>query len=156
MKLTHTIKYKEIPRYESAKYQPIKKYGFQKKMVVIPKMIKIHVPRSFMIKVDPHGIQNRYKAMCERSLKKGEESDLSLEDYQRLVDSNCFYCDESILTKGISLDRKNNDGAYTKDNVVPCCHLCNQVKKDVFTFDEMVNFISPAIKLLMKSRSLGI
>ena len=39
----------------------------------------------------------------------------------------CHYCGCEIEVTGI--DRKDNDGGYTPDNVVPCCWDCNTKKK---------------------------
>lgn len=47
----------------------------------------------------------------------------------------------------LSVDRKNGLGDYTIDNIVLCCYLCNTIKNNVLSFDEMryigQNFLKP-------------
>ncbi|MGH7975009.1 MAG: hypothetical protein ACREBR_05760 [bacterium] len=57
---------------------------------------------------------------------------LVLEDFENwLGKTNCYYCTEFIPTVG--LDRYDNDQliGYTKENVVPCCRICNRMKMDL-------------------------
>jgi hypothetical protein len=73
---------------------------------------------------------------------------LTYDDILEFVKINkCHYCSGDIVWKehGIvgelhsyMLDRKNNSIGYTKENCVVCCSVCNRVKFDVFTYDEML------------------
>jgi hypothetical protein len=64
---------------------------------------------------------------------------LSLEDFHKITQKNCFYCGSKpkqekqtsirggkYLYNGI--DRINNKKGYTKSNSVPCCSVCNKAK----------------------------
>lgn len=64
---------------------------------------------------------------------------------------NCNYCDSeplSVATNGKrpetkahnkyiynGLDRKDNSTGYTLENVVPCCKMCNNSKKNLSQID---------------------
>lgn len=85
-----------------------------------------------------------------RSAKHGNRAcDISYEDFLTFTTTKtCHYCGTSIPWKphgtyknkggGYYLDRKNNSDGYSKDNCVVCCSLCNHVKGNLFTYDEMV------------------
>lgn len=45
----------------------------------------------------------------------------------------------------LGVDRVNNDGDYTKDNIELCCFPCNKAKGNVFSRDEMA-IIGAAIR----------
>jgi len=64
--------------------------------------------------------------------------------------SKCCYCgddiewyEHSIKNKKHSpqrynLDRKDNNKGYTVDNCVVCCKLCNKIKSNIFSYEEMI------------------
>lgn len=70
---------------------------------------------------------------------------LSLEEFERLIKENCFYCGQppkevtlsknkvvqniKIVRNGI--DRVDPSRHYSLDNCVPCCKYCNIVKSDL-------------------------
>ncbi len=69
---------------------------------------------------------------------KGHSFELSREQVGELIKEDCYYCGgkpsnslvyhEKIITyQGI--DRLDNSEGYTPDNVVPCCIICNKMKK---------------------------
>jgi len=63
---------------------------------------------------------------------------LSDEQFKRLIESNCFYCNSvpsntlrtrsggELIYNGI--DRKNSNLGYISENVLPCCYACNLMK----------------------------
>lgn len=65
---------------------------------------------------------------------RGFDFQLSLEDFERLWNKNCFYCNDIIPT--IGLDRVDSKVGYLPTNIVPCCRICNTMKmalpKDIF------------------------
>lgn len=74
----------------------------------------------------------------------------------------CHYCDSEIKwtkhqnkilgsPKGYFLDRKDNNSGYTRENVVTCCHRCNRVKLDEFTYEEFLK-IGKILKKIDKER----
>lgn len=65
--------------------------------------------------------------------------DLSFDDFVKLQQGfPCHYCDlPFVMRRGVGLDRIDNDKGYTKDNVVPCCLLCNRTRGDHLSYTEM-------------------
>ena len=70
--------------------------------------------------------------------EKNREFELTKKDVEKLIDLDCYYCGCSpsnthvchghkITYQGI--DRLNNAKGYVPDNVVPCCIVCNKMKK---------------------------
>ena len=78
---------------------------------------------------------------------KQKPFELTLEQYTKLIHSDCFYCgnkptsdniwnksgkrkcdDELIYINGV--DRINSSKDYTVDNCVSCCPICNKMKMD--------------------------
>jgi len=78
-----------------------------------------------------------------------------IEWYSR-QEKKCFYCDvpENLVKKfakgklrsRLTIDRINPKGNYESDNMVLACGICNLVKSDVFTKDEMLK-IGKIIKI---------
>ena len=50
----------------------------------------------------------------------------------------CHYRGGSLPDYGYALDRKDNTRGYTRENVVPCCEICNLVKGDRLSYLEML------------------
>ena len=81
----------------------------------------------------------RYTILKGRHNKYYTEPFLSFEDYLQLIEgTNCSYCKRKLLpSAGGGLDRLDNSRGYTKDNVVPCCGICNIARGDNFSVEEM-------------------
>lgn len=69
---------------------------------------------------------------------------------ENITSKPCIYCGN---TKDIGCDRIDNSKGHTIDNVIPCCKICNMTRGDRFSFDEMINFIGPSIKLTLENRN---
>jgi len=74
----------------------------------------------------------------KRAEKTGLPFGLSREEFGQLLQKDCLYCggspsnawrvhDEDFIYQGI--DRVDNERGYTVDNCVPCCMVCNKMKK---------------------------
>jgi len=74
-----------------------------------------------------------------RAKRKGQEYNLTEEQFIELTQKDCHYCGAKPNNKNIKkgcngdyiyngLDRVDNDKGYTMDNVVPCCRNCNRAK----------------------------
>lgn len=62
-----------------------------------------------------------------RAPKRGLEFTLTKEFFIKNVGVNCFYCDDII--EKVGFDRVNNDVGYIESNCVPCCFICNIMKR---------------------------
>ena len=88
---------------------------------------------------------------------KGLPFELTREEFRRITSSECCYCGSpprryrhdgsKLLTERGRLhgryvfngvDRKNNNKGYTKGNSVPCCTVCNVMKRTMSS-DEFIN-----------------
>lgn len=68
--------------------------------------------------------------------KQGTLCDLSEQWFIDNISAQpCTYC--GTTNRPIGADRIDNDKGHTKDNVVPCCKICNKVKNNIFTIEEM-------------------
>lgn len=55
----------------------------------------------------------------------------------KLFSKKCYYCGFINQEHGIGIDRANNTKGYIKSNCVPCCTLCNIMKRD----NDLMTFI---------------
>lgn len=53
--------------------------------------------------------------------------------------------------KNIGCDRIDNNKGHSIDNVVPCCNICNTVRGNNFTVDEM-KLLGSLIKKIINNR----
>jgi hypothetical protein len=86
-----------------------------------------------------------------RARKRGNTFTLTQEDVKEISKSDCYYCGEKPSMKKTTkqgesfvfngIDRKDNAEGYTRENSLPCCKACNQMKSDR-DYDEFVAHIS--------------
>jgi hypothetical protein len=87
---------------------------------------------------------------------------LSYEEYLSFTEiKNCHYCYSQIpwqtnrsYTKpqqAYFLDRKDNNGPYSKDNCVVCCTRCNRMRSNKFSYEEFLLF-RPALITIENAR----
>lgn len=89
-----------------------------------------HLPKRSM--------KGRYNRAKQAAKRKGAGWTLSLRAYRTLIfPDKCHYCYGELPKDGSALDRKQSKLGYTIDNVVPCCKLCNWIKSDKLSYDEM-------------------
>lgn len=86
---------------------------------------------------------------------------LSLEDFKKIIFSNCYYCGtppiniqyhKNLKQNHISyngIDRKNCNLGYIKSNIVPCCKICNRAK-GVLPTDKFIEWILRLYKNISK------
>ena len=53
------------------------------------------------------------------------EFELTLKDIQEYTSQNCFYCGDP---NSCGIDRVDSSKNYEKENLVPCCAICNRMK----------------------------
>ncbi len=104
-------------------------------------------------------IYKNYKGAAKR---KGREFNLTKDEFNALIVSNCHYCnarpnnipsklnkisDNTFRYNGI--DRVNNQIGYVLNNCVPCCTICNYGKDDL-SYQEFQNWIDNLVKYKTK------
>lgn len=83
--------------------------------------------------------------------KIGKTNNLTIEWFEENIEKPpCFYCETTEDPRGA--DRINNNEGHTRDNVVPCCKVCNKVRNNLFTVEEM-KLLGQTIKQIRKIRS---
>lgn len=87
-----------------------------------------------------NSIISQYRGMAKQ---KKRDFSLSRQDVKDIVFSNCYYCGSApnneqttIRTKKIKfkysgIDRIDSNQGYTRDNVRPCCRICNMAKTNL-------------------------
>ncbi len=79
--------------------------------------------------------------------------DLSFEIYIDICNKPCFYCNNKVgepVVNGLGLDRIDNSLGYTKDNILPCCGICNNIRGETLSVLET----QEVIKLICKMRNI--
>jgi hypothetical protein len=87
-------------------------------------------------KENPLSHYNEYIRGCD---KRGIVMHLTLDEFKSIIDMPCHYC--NIVASNYSamgIDRIDNNSTYTRDNVVPCCNICNRMKGSQ-TLDAFIN-----------------
>lgn len=87
------------------------------------------------------------------------DGDISFEEFMKLSQLPCHYCGTELsnayqrywkrtvygLFKYNGLDRVDSSKPHNKDNVVPCCKLCNWAKRDLST-QEFLSWVQKVYK----------
>jgi hypothetical protein len=87
-------------------------------------------------------IYNNYK---NKSKKRNLPFTLTEQEFNDMLDDNCYYCGTEPLNSSIvrnlvngvynyrynGIDRKVNELGYTKENAVTCCKICNIAKHNL-------------------------
>lgn len=75
-----------------------------------------------------------------RALRKGWGFDLTIEWMQTHWNNNCYYC--GIYPDKPTVDRKDNNRGYTKENSVIACERCNYFKGRWLTAEQMLAVVT--------------
>lgn len=75
------------------------------------------------MKVNP---EYRYEKLKRDAPVRGRKVTLTKAQFLTLWNQPCFYCGDKTL--GMGIDRVDNKGHYTINNVVSCCPPCNYFK----------------------------
>lgn len=68
-----------------------------------------------------------------------------------IIDKPCFYCGNKLCKPvlfGVGIDRIDSSLSYSEYNSVSCCVLCNTIKNDLLSKEEMLK----VAKLLINER----
>jgi hypothetical protein len=107
--------------------------------------------------IGPKTVYNHYK---QASKKRKILFSLNKKEFKDLIESKCFYCDcldsnifqirkvknyEERFYKYNGIDRKDSAIGYTTENSVPCCRICNLMKRGLSIkewFDQIRKILS--------------
>jgi len=102
-----------------------------------------------------------------RGGKRKDWKFLSFDEFLKFTETkNCHYCDGGIVWReysrlealkdgrgfGYNLDRVNNDKGYEKENLVVCCTFCNQLKRNLLTYEDMILLRDSGLLQTLKER----
>jgi len=102
-----------------------------------------------------------------RGGKRKDWKFLSFDEFLKFTEiKNCHYCDGGIVWReysrlealkdgrgfGYNLDRVNNDKGYEKENLVVCCTFCNQLKRNLLTYEDMILLRDSGLLQTLKER----
>jgi hypothetical protein len=85
-------------------------------------------------------IQKHYNEYQRGAIKRNLEFSIKIDDFEELVNSHCYYCDEYNSERVIGLDRLDSSKGYSIKNIVPCCADCNMMKCNI-PLDEFIKKI---------------
>lgn len=105
----------------------------------------------------------QYKAYCyykSSAIKRDLEWNLSEEQFKKLIQGNCKYCNNTPSKKQTvsykdtfelinGIDRINSSKGYTIENCVSCCTRCNIMKSDM-TLSDFKEHISKIYKYIFQ------
>lgn len=95
-------------------------------------------------------IKRRWTKLQNETKKSNRICTLTFEEFATLIKLPCHYCENLLGTtqssSGYNLDRLDNNSGYLKENVVPCCFICNSIKGNELTEEETKAAIQAIIK----------
>lgn len=83
---------------------------------------------------------------CAR--RRGIFFNLSFDEYVPISLLSCHYCGGPLPKRGSGLDRVDSNKGYVIENVVPCCHFCNQSKMN----QTQSEFIARCVRIAEKHK----
>lgn len=97
-----------------------------------------------------------------RAKNKKIDFELDKESFRNIIIQKCVYCNQfgknhrtkrSCNGKFISngIDRIDSSKGYTKDNIVPCCKICNQMKNNL-SLKDFLNHIKNIYNVSIEKR----
>lgn len=93
---------------------------------ICDKKSKLNVDNYIFKDVFEKKISDYKRNAIERSMK----FKLSNNDCCKLFNKKCYYCGFVDQEYGIGIDRMDNSKGYIKSNCVPCCTICNIMKRN--------------------------
>jgi len=94
--------------------------------------------------------KRRFASTKWQSSKRGLEFSISLEEFIFEIEKPCVYCNNLLGEKSTyasGLDRKDNNKGYTVDNICSCCWVCNSIKGEHLSFEEMKEVVDLILKM---------
>jgi len=103
---------------------------------------------------DLFGESAGYKVLKKQARERDKYFSITPGFYDGVISQGCFYCGDSLDDKkGTRLDRVDNRGHYTPDNVVGCCKHCNFAKRSMSAV-EFLDWIERVSRNVEKVREL--
>lgn len=75
-----------------------------------------------------HTLKSRFNSYIHSAKKRSIEFLLSRDDFETLMKSKCHYCGQE---NSWGIDRKDSNSIYIASNCLPCCKICNYMKRDM-------------------------
>jgi hypothetical protein len=142
-------KYRRKYYYDHIK--EIKKYRLKNKDKINKRWKKYYNKNKVKIKQKQKQDPARYLWWSCRAndKQKGRKCNLTINWIkENIISKPCIYCGD---TKNISCDRIDNNKGHTKNNVVSSCLICNLVRNNIFSPEEM-KLLGPIIKQIKEQR----
>lgn len=112
------------------------------------------------IRTKPHTALKRiYKSYQNKAKDRNLEFSISIDFFEKLINSNCHYCgsDKTNIMKCKNrvyfyngIDRKDSTLGYLVNNCVTCCKKCNTAKLD-YSKDEFETWINNLVQYRLKN-----
>jgi len=81
----------------------------------------------------------------------GRPNDLDIAYVESRISEGCAYCGANNIK--MTLDRMDNSGGHTKDNVVPACIRCNYLRRDM-PYEAWLEIV-PGVKAAVEKGKFG-
>jgi len=85
--------------------------------------------------------RSRWLRSIRLASRRGFIWNIGFRTFSNLIKLPCHYCGGPLPWSCSGLDRIDNAKDYTRRNVVPCCRLCNWMKRDL-TMHQFLRHIS--------------
>jgi hypothetical protein len=93
-----------------------------------------------------HGLTTwaRYSNASGTAKRRGIPWLLEYDQWQEITSRRCIYAAKtpSDVHIPVGIDRKDNSVGYTLENSAPCCPRHNEIKSDVFSFEQMLDIVN--------------
>jgi len=128
---------------------------------------KIRTRQLFSIPDEDIRVNRVFYDYRKRAKNKGLKFELTKNQFAIFMDALCYYCgaepSNSFVQHGRQLlayqgiDRLDNSKGYTPENCVPCCIICNKMKKAMNhdEFIEHIQKIAESVKIPQEFDSLA-
>lgn len=128
----------ELP-YNGVKQRYCKGKNYTEEEILFGKRIAYKKPISDIKSLSEQKQRDKISKMISsyhcRDKKKSLKFDLDREWLREfIIDKPCIYCGD---LDNVGCDRVDNKLGHTKDNVVPACYICNTVRNNLFSVEEM-------------------
>lgn len=87
--------------------------------------------------------RHQYTKYRWRDEQRDMTIEFSYEEFGDEIHKSCHYCGKEFAG---GMDRKLSHLGYTKDNSVPCCHICNRAKMDM-EYQEFIDYLKRMSRL---------